>query len=81
MNLWEAYDKIDEYLKEKLLTIPPYPSVSGNTVGKLLDCLEKSRSRLGRIRRGNYKDGCKPLAKGILRCGCLTSSYHSFFEA
>lgn len=40
MNLWEAYDKIDEYLKEKLLTIPPYPSVSGNTVGKLLDCLE-----------------------------------------
>ena len=40
MNLWEAYDKIDEYLNEKLLTIPPYPCVSGNMVKKLLGCLE-----------------------------------------
>lgn len=40
MNLWEAYDKIDEYLNEKLLTIPPYPCVSGGMVKKLLDCLE-----------------------------------------
>ncbi|MFD3156669.1 hypothetical protein ACFIJ5_07375 [Haloimpatiens sp. FM7330] len=41
MNLWEAYDKIDYYLKGKLLTIPPYPCVSGNKVHELLDCLEK----------------------------------------
>lgn len=40
MNLWEAYDKIDEYLNEKLLTIPPYPCVSGGKVKTLLDCLE-----------------------------------------
>jgi hypothetical protein len=40
MNLWESYDRIDEYLKEKLLTIPPYPCVSGKMVKKLLDCLE-----------------------------------------
>lgn len=41
MNLWEAYDKIDEHLKEVLLTIPPYPCVSGSKVQELLDCLEK----------------------------------------
>lgn len=40
MNLWESYDRIDEYLKEKLLTIPPYHCVSGNMVKNLLDCLE-----------------------------------------
>lgn len=40
MNLWEAYDKIDEYLNEKLLAIPPYPCVSGSKVKMLLDCLE-----------------------------------------
>ena len=39
MNLWESYDRIDEYLKENLLTIPPYPCVSGNMVNKLLDSL------------------------------------------
>ncbi|MEK5038023.1 hypothetical protein [Sporosarcina sp. FSL K6-3457] len=39
MNLWEAYDEINEYLKETLLTIPPYPSVSGNKVQELLNCL------------------------------------------
>lgn len=40
VNLWESYDRIDEYLKGKLLTIPPYPCVSGNMVKRLLDCLE-----------------------------------------
>lgn len=40
MNLWESYDRIDDYLKDKLLTIPPYPCVSENMVKKLLDCLE-----------------------------------------
>lgn len=40
MNLWEAYDKIDEYLKEKLLIIPPYPCVSEAKVEMLLDCLD-----------------------------------------
>ncbi len=39
MNLWESYQKIDEYLREKLLTIPPYPCVSGSMVSKLLECL------------------------------------------
>lgn len=40
MNLWEVYDKVDEHLKEILLTIPPYPCVSGSKVQELLDCLE-----------------------------------------
>ena len=40
MNLWEAYEKVDKHLNEKLLTIPPYPSVSGMRVQKLLTCLE-----------------------------------------
>lgn len=40
MNHWESYDRIDEYLKDKLLTIPPYRCVSGNKVKKLLDSLE-----------------------------------------
>ncbi|SMB88756.1 hypothetical protein SAMN00017405_0522 [Desulfonispora thiosulfatigenes DSM 11270] len=40
MNLWEVYDKIDGYLNQKLLTIPPYPCVSGSKVQELLDCLE-----------------------------------------
>lgn len=38
---WEIYDKIDEHLNGKLLTIPPYPCVSGNKVQELLDCLQK----------------------------------------
>ena len=40
MNLWEVYNKIDEHLKETLLTIPPYPCVSGSKMQELLDCLE-----------------------------------------
>lgn len=40
MNLWEAYEKIDEYLNGKLLAIPPYPCVSGSMLNKLLDSLE-----------------------------------------
>lgn len=40
MNLWEAYDKINGYLNEKLFAIPPYPCVSGNMLNKLLVCLE-----------------------------------------
>ncbi|AGL03707.1 hypothetical protein [Desulfoscipio gibsoniae] len=40
MNLWEAFDKIDDHLKDKLLTIPPYPCVSGKKVEELLGCLE-----------------------------------------
>ncbi|HHY21278.1 MAG TPA: hypothetical protein GX525_05205, partial [Bacilli bacterium] len=39
MTLWEAYDEIDEYLKETLLTIPPYPSVSGKKIKELLDSM------------------------------------------
>ena len=40
MNLWESYDRIDEYLKENLLTIPPYPCVSGNKVKDLIGAIE-----------------------------------------
>ncbi|WP_421927421.1 hypothetical protein [Lysinibacillus capsici] len=40
MNLWEAYEKVDKHLNEKLLTIPPYPCVSGKKVQELLDSLE-----------------------------------------
>jgi hypothetical protein len=40
MNLWEVYDKIDKHLKEILLTIPPYPCVSGKKVRELFGCLE-----------------------------------------
>lgn len=40
MNLWETYEKLDKQLSEKLLTIPPYPCVSGTRVHELLNCLE-----------------------------------------
>lgn len=40
MNLWETYEKVDKHLNEKLLTIPPYPSVSGKRVQELLASLE-----------------------------------------
>lgn len=40
MNLWETYGKLDKHLNEKLLTIPPYPCVSGKKVQELLDSLE-----------------------------------------
>lgn len=40
MNLWETYGKLDKHLNEKLLTIPPYPCVSGEKVQELLACLE-----------------------------------------
>ena len=41
MNLWENYEKVDKHLNGKLLTIPPYPCVSGKRVQELLACLEK----------------------------------------
>ena len=41
MNLWEAYNEIDDYLNGKLLTIPPYPCVSGKELQELLNCLNK----------------------------------------
>ena len=40
MNLWEAYEKVDKHLNEKLLTVPPYPCVSDKRVQELLTCLE-----------------------------------------
>lgn len=40
MNLWETYEKVDKHLNEKLLTIPPYPCVSGKRIQELLACLE-----------------------------------------
>lgn len=40
MKLWEVYDYLDKHLNEKLLTIPPYPCVSGGKIKELLECLE-----------------------------------------
>ncbi|AWE07041.1 hypothetical protein DCE79_06320 [Lysinibacillus sp. 2017] len=40
MNLWETYVKVDKHLNEKLLTIPPYPCVSGKRIQELLASLE-----------------------------------------
>ncbi|WP_017727820.1 hypothetical protein [Halalkalibacterium ligniniphilum] len=39
-NLWETYEKVDKHLNEKLLTIPPYPCVSGKRIQELLASLE-----------------------------------------
>lgn len=40
MNLWESFEKVNNNLNDKLLTIPPYPSVSGSKVQELLSSLE-----------------------------------------
>lgn len=40
MNLWETYEKVDKHLNENLLTIPPYPCVSGKRIQELLASLE-----------------------------------------
>lgn len=40
METWEVYDKIDEQLKEKLLTIPPYLIITDDKLKELLNCLE-----------------------------------------
>ncbi|HEY4543484.1 MAG TPA: hypothetical protein VIG40_02470 [Tissierellaceae bacterium] len=41
MDLWDKYEKIDDHLSKNLLTIPPYPRVSGEKVQELLSCLEE----------------------------------------
>lgn len=40
MNSWEAFEKVDKHLSGKLLTIPPYPYISGNRIQELLASLE-----------------------------------------
>jgi len=41
MNLWDKYEEIDNHLSKQLLTIPPYPNISGERIQELLSCLKE----------------------------------------